>query len=55
MPSDIWSEDYVNQYFPWGGDDRVQFREYHDYFSMKDRMQYLADHVILILLVSMKD
>ena len=43
MPSDIWSEDYVNQYFPWGGDDRLQFREYHDYFSMKDRMQYLAD------------
>ena len=42
-PSDIWSEDYVNQYFPWGGDDRMQFREYHDYFTMKDRMQYLAD------------
>ena len=43
LPGDIWSEDYVNQYFPWGGDDRLQFREYHDYFTMKDRMQYLAD------------
>ncbi len=41
--SDLWSDDYVNQIFPWGGDDRVQFREYHDYFSMKDRMQFLAD------------
>ena len=41
--SDLWSDDYINQIFPWGGDDRVQFREYHDYFSMKDRMQLLAD------------
>ncbi|MFQ3321856.1 MAG: hypothetical protein ACI9O1_000956 [Candidatus Thalassarchaeaceae archaeon] len=41
--SDLWSDDYINQIFPWGGDDRVQFREYHDYFSMKDRMQFLAD------------
>jgi len=42
-PSDLWSDDYITQFFPWGGDDRLQFREYHDYFSMKDRMQFLAD------------
>ena len=42
-PEDIWSEEYSNQIFPWGGNDRLQFREYHDYFSMKDRMQQLAD------------
>ena len=42
-PEDIWSEEYTNQIFPWGGNDRLQFREYHDYFSMKDRMQQLAD------------
>jgi hypothetical protein len=43
VPLDIWSTDYVDDYFPWGGDDRVQFKEYHDYFTMKQRMQYLAD------------
>jgi len=42
-PEDIWSDEYAYQIFPWGGDDRVQFRMYHDYFTMKDRMQYLAD------------
>ena len=42
-PEDIWSEEYSNEIFPWGGNDRLQFREYHDYFSMKDRMQQLAD------------
>ena len=42
-PEDIWSEEYSNQIFPWGGNDRLQFREYHDYFTMKDRMQQLAD------------
>ena len=44
-PEDIWSTDYTNQVFPWGphGDyDKLQFREYYDYFSMKERMQTLA-------------
>ena len=44
-PEDIWSAEYVNQVFPWGphGDyDQLQFRAYHDYFSMKQRMQTLA-------------
>ena len=42
-PQDIWSDEYTFQIFPWGGDSRVQFREYHDYFTMKQRMQNLAD------------
>ena len=44
-PEDIWSTEYANQIFPWGphGDaDQLQFRTYHDYFSMKQRMQTLA-------------
>ena len=44
-PEEIWSSEYVNQIFPWGphGDfEQLQFREYHDYFSMKERMQQLA-------------
>ncbi|HJM41235.1 MAG TPA: hypothetical protein QF514_03305, partial [Candidatus Thalassarchaeaceae archaeon] len=28
-PGDIWSEDYVNQQHPWGGNDRIQFKQYH--------------------------
>ena len=42
-PEDIWSEDYTNQYHPWGGNDRIQFKEYHDYFTMRDRMMQLAE------------
>mgnify|MGYP001343909068 FL=1 len=44
-PEDIWSTEYAQQIFPWGphGDEaQLQFREYHDYFSMKQRMQTLA-------------
>ena len=44
-PEDIWSTEYASQVFPWGphGDyDKLQFREYYDYFSMKERMQTLA-------------
>ena len=48
-PEDIWSFTYSNQIFPWGGDDRLQFREYHDYFSMKDRMQHLVDQNMEIM------
>ena len=44
-PDMLWSEDYVNQIYPWApaDNDQLQFRAYHDYFSMKERMQYLAD------------
>jgi hypothetical protein len=44
-PEDIWSIEYANQIFPWGphGDsDQLQFQSYHDYFSLKQRMQTLA-------------
>ena len=42
-PEDIWSEDYANEIYPWGGNDRIQFKEYHDYFTMRDRMMELAE------------
>ncbi|MEE3083651.1 MAG: M14 family zinc carboxypeptidase [Candidatus Thermoplasmatota archaeon] len=42
-PEDLWSQDYVNEAFPWGGDERIQFKEYHDYFTMRDRMMELAE------------
>ena len=42
-PEDIWSDEYAFQIFPWGGDGKAQFREYHDYFSMKNRMLFLAE------------
>ena len=42
-PEDIWSEDYANDVYPWGGNDRIQFKEYHDYFTMRDRMMQLAE------------
>jgi hypothetical protein len=48
-PEDIWSSTYSNQIFPWGGNDILQFREYHDYFTMKDRMQQLADQNMNIM------
>ena len=42
-PEDIWSEDYANPVYPWGGIDRIHFKQYHDYFTMKDRMMELAE------------
>jgi len=44
-PEDIWSYDYAHQIFPWAisNNDQLQFRAYHDYDSMKLRMEYLAD------------
>jgi len=42
-PEDLWSEDYRNHVYPWGGDDRIQFKAYHDYFTMRDRMMELAE------------
>ena len=42
-PEDIWSDEYVYQVHPWGGNDRIQFKQYHDYFTMRDRMMQLAE------------
>jgi len=42
-PEDIWSDEYVYQVHPWGGNDRIQFKAYHDYFTMRDRMMQLAE------------
>ena len=42
-PEDVWSLAYVNQIHPWGGDDRIQFIQYHDYFTMRDRMMELTE------------
>lgn len=42
-PEDIWSQDYANHFYPWGGNDKVQFKEFHDYFTMRDRMMQLAE------------
>ena len=42
-PEDLWSTEYVYQVHPWGGNDRIQFKEYHDYFTMRDRMMQLAE------------
>lgn len=43
-PTDIWSDDYVNETYPWAeaDEDTLQFKAYHDYDSMRTRMQYLA-------------
>ena len=42
-PEGIWSADYANHVHPWGGDDRIQFKQYHDYDSMRQRMMQLAE------------
>jgi len=42
-PDDIWAADYVAYEFPWGGDEQVQFKAYHDYESMRERMLRLAE------------
>ena len=48
-PEDIWSDEYAFQIFPWSSalpshpnPEQILFREYYDYFSMKERMQRLA-------------
>ena len=45
LPEDIWSEDYVNDIFPWAseGERILQFKEYHSYETMKLRMQQLTE------------
>ena len=44
-PEDVWSDDYINDIFPWApaGDDILQFKEYHTYETMKTRMMRLAE------------
>ncbi len=42
-PEDIWSVTYASEFYPWGGNDAIQFKEYHDYDSMRDRMMQLAE------------
>jgi hypothetical protein len=44
-PEDIWSEDYINDIFPWASENerQLQFKEYHSYETMKLRMQRLAE------------
>ncbi len=44
-PSDIWSDDYMDDIFPWApASDRIlQFKEYHTYETMKTRMQRLTE------------
>jgi hypothetical protein len=42
-PEDIWSDEYVAYEFPWGGDEAVQFKEYHTYETMRTRMLRLAE------------
>ena len=42
-PEDIWSDEYIAYEFPWGGDDAVQFKEYHTYETMRTRMLRLAE------------
>lgn len=43
-PTDVWSTDYANDIYPWAEADEaaLQFKSYHDYDSMRTRMQYLA-------------
>ena len=44
-PEAVWSDDYINHIFPWAdADDRIlQFKEYHTYDTVKQRMQRLAE------------
>ena len=44
-PEDVWSDDYINDIFPWApaSDDILQFKQYHTYETMKTRMMRLAE------------
>ena len=48
-PEDLWTAEYANGEFPWcdnsgnGCSDAEQFNAYHTYFTMKERMQFLAE------------
>jgi len=44
-PEDVWSDDYINMIFPWApaNEAKLQFKEYHSYETMKDRMLFLTE------------
>jgi hypothetical protein len=44
-PESIWSQDYIDDIFPWApANDRIlQFKEYHTYETVKNRMLRLAE------------
>lgn len=44
-PEDVWSYDYANMIFPWAdeGERILQFKEYHTYETMKERMLRLTE------------
>ena len=48
-PEDTWSYTYANEIYPWGGTDAMQFKAYHDYDSMRDRMMQLAEQNDVIM------
>ena len=44
-PESIWSQDYIDDIFPWApaNDPILQFKEYHTYETVKNRMLRLAE------------
>ena len=44
-PESIWSQDYIDDIFPWApaNDPILQFKEYHTYDTVKNRMLRLAE------------
>ena len=44
-PEDVWSYEYANMIFPWAdeGERILQFKEYHTYETMKERMLRLTE------------
>ena len=44
-PDDVWSSDYIDMIFPWApaNDAILQFKEYHTYDTMKNRMLRLTE------------
>ena len=55
-PEDVWSDDYINMIFPWASanDAKLQFKEYHSYETMKERMLLLTEKT-QIFFYSLKD
>ena len=56
-PEDVWSYEYANMIFPWAdeGDRILQFKEYHTYETMKERMLRLTENNLRTYLNSTKD
>ena len=44
-PESIWSQDYIDDIFPWApaNDPILQFKEYHTYETVKNQMLRLAE------------